>query len=275
MRFLNMWSVWIIVCAIGLVGLLSSAASAQEPANAAREHDQEMQMGAQLFDQLKSEGEIVSESPLYGVLAPLSSAITKVVEPKYGYPIHFYIVHETQPNAFAAPGGNIYVTDSLFYFVKNTQELSGTLCHETSHLLHDDSMALLQKDADIRARAIAATILLGPTMRTILLATAIGELDSLHYSREAEEQADLTGSDTCAAADYNPWGLVWLFKDFSNADMKQPPEILSNHPDFQHRIAALEEHFKEDPVVFARFNNMESTATPLHVPKDEAEKFLR
>lgn len=275
MRLLTMWSVRSVVCAIGLFGLLSSVVSAQEPTSTPSEHDQEMQMGAQLFGRLKSEGEIVSKSPLYGVLAPISGAITKVVEPKYGYPIHSYIVHETQPNAFAAPGGNIYVTDSLFYFVKNTQELSGTLCHETSHLLHHDSMALLQRDEEIRARAIAATIVLGPTMRTILLATAIGELDSLHYSREAEEQADLTGSDTCAAADYNPWGLVWLFKDFSNADMKQPPEILSNHPDFQHRIAALEEHFKEDPAVFARFNSNESTATPLRVPKDEAEKFLR
>ena len=59
-------------------------------------------------------------------MAPIAAAITKVVQPKYPYPIHFYIVHEAQPNAFAAPGGNIYVVDSMFYFVHNTEELAGT-----------------------------------------------------------------------------------------------------------------------------------------------------
>jgi beta-barrel assembly-enhancing protease len=275
MRLLTMRWARIVALAFGLSGLLSSVALAQQATSAPTGQDEEKQMGAQLFDQLKSEGEIVSKSPLYEVLAPLSSSITKAVEPKYGHPIHFYIVHETQPNAFAAPGGNIYVTDSLFYFVKNTQELAGTICHETSHLLHHDSMALLKQDQEIRTRAIGATILLGPTLKTILLATAIGQLDSLHYSREAEEQADLTGSDTCATAGYNPWGLVWLFKDFSNADIQQPPEILSNHPDFGHRIAALKQHFKQDPARFAGFNSNESSATPVRLPKSEAEQFLR
>jgi len=232
-------------------------------------------MGAQLFAQLKSQGEIVSKSPLYAVLAPLSDAITKVVEPQYGYPIHFYIVHETQPNAFAAPGGNIYIADSLFYFVKNREELTGTICHETSHLLHHDSITLMKQDADIRARALAATILLGPSLKTILAVEAIGQLQSLHYSREVEEHADLTGANTCAAAGYNPWGLVWLFQDFSNADMPNPPEILSNHPDFEHRIQALEQHFAQDPTTFARFNRDEASATPLRLPKDEAEQFMR
>lgn len=264
-----------IIVAVGLCALLSTAAPAQQATSEPTEEQDEQQIGAQLFDQLRSEGEIVAKTPLYAVLAPLSGPITKIVEPKYHYPIHFYIVHESQPNAFAAPGGNVYVTDSLFYFVKNREELAGTICHETSHLLHHDSMALMQKDEEIRARAIAATILLGPTLKTILLATAIGEIDSLHYSREAEENADLTGADTCAAANLNPWGLVWLFRDFSKADMEQPPEILSNHPDFQHRIAALEAHFQQDPATFARFDSNESSATLLRVPKDEAEKFLR
>lgn len=74
----------------------------------------EVQMGAQLFDQLKSQSEIVQSSPLYDTLRPIAAAITKVIQPSYPYPIHFYIVHEAQPNAFAAPGGNIYVVDSLF-----------------------------------------------------------------------------------------------------------------------------------------------------------------
>jgi predicted Zn-dependent protease len=235
----------------------------------------EVQLGNKLFAQLKAQGEIVKSSPLYDSLAPIAAAITKVVQPRYPYRIHFYIVHENQPNAFAAPGGNVYVIDSLMYFVHNTEELAGTLCHETSHLIHHDSVNLMKQDDDIKKRAVAATILLGPTVGTALAMTAIAQLDSNHYSREAEEAADLTGSDTCAAAGYNPWGLVWLFQDFANSNLKTPPEILSDHPNNAHRIARLKDHFAANATTFARFTSNSQTATRLRLPSNEAEQFLR
>jgi beta-barrel assembly-enhancing protease len=235
----------------------------------------EAQVGTQIFTELKSQGEIVKSSPLYDTLAPIAAAITKVVQPQYQYPIHFYIVHERQPNAFAAPGGNVYVVDSLLYFVKNTEELAGTLCHETSHLLHHDSMALMKRNKAIRGRAVLATVLLGPTVGTALAVGAIARLDSMHYSRDAEEAADLKGSDTCAAAGYNPWGLVWLFEDFSNADMKSPPEMLSDHPNNAHRIERLKAHLAQDQETFAKFDADPKSAAPLRLPADQAEVFLR
>jgi predicted Zn-dependent protease len=257
-------------------GALCAPASAQRTSESrsSGQYD-EPAMGKELFEELRSEGEIVAASPLYATLRPLAQRVTEVVQPQYNYPIHFYIVHEAQPNAFAAPGGNIYVTDSLFFFVRNTEELAGTICHETSHLLHHDSAKKMKEEEDVAARALGATILLGPSVATILTVTSIGRLDSLHYSREIEERADLTGSDTCARAGYNPWGLVWLFQDFSNADLTNPPEILSNHPDFAHRISALEQHFQENQARFAHFNPSPQSATPLNAPKNESEKFLR
>jgi beta-barrel assembly-enhancing protease len=235
----------------------------------------EVAMGKELFNELRSEGEIVAASPLYATLKPLAQHIARVVQPQYSYPIHFYIVHEAQPNAFAAPGGNIYVTDSLFYFVRNTEELTGTICHETSHLINHDSARKINEEEEVAARALGATVLLGPSVATVLAVTSIARLDSLHFSREVEERADLNGADTCALAGYNPWGLVWLFRDFSNSDMQNPPEILSNHPDFAHRISALEQHFEANPERFSRFNPNANSATPLRVPKNESEKFLR
>ncbi len=260
-----------------LVGLIVLIGTISLPGTAARADDKtdEAQAGAQLFAQLKSQGEIVKSSPLYDTLRPIADAITKAIQPKYWYPIHFYIVHEQQPNAFAAPGGNIYVVDSMLYFVHNTEELAGTLCHETSHLIHHDSMNLMKRNQAIRNRAIAATIVLGPTIGTVLAVTAISQLQSMHYSRDAEEAADLTGSDTCAAAGYNPWGLVWLFQDFSNAKMKAPPEMLSDHPNNAHRVQQLENHFKQNPGTFAKFDSNPKDATPLIVPKTEDEVFLR
>ncbi|MBV8172721.1 MAG: M48 family metalloprotease [Candidatus Eremiobacteraeota bacterium] len=255
--------------------IVLAALSAALVGGAARAADtqDEQQLGAQLYAQLKSQSEIVKSSPLYDTLGPIAASITKVVQPGYQYPIHFYIVHEAQPNAFAAPGGNVYVVDSLFYFVHNTEELAGTICHETSHLLHHDSAELMKQDEAIRQRAVAATVLLGP--KSVLLISAIAKLDEEHRSRGAEEQADLTGADTCAAAGYNPYGLVWLMSDFENSNLPQPPEVLSDHPNDQHRIDALEAHFKADPAKFSKYNSSSTSAKPLHVPTNEAENFVR
>ena len=251
------------------------APAARGLASSSDDDAEEAQYGAQLFEQLKQQGEIVKSSPLYDKLKPLADAITKVVQPQYPFKIHFYIVHESRPNAFAAPGGNIYVVDSLLYFVKNVQELAGTLCHETSHLIHHDSMELMKKNQAIQERAIAATVILGPSVGTVLAMATIARLHSLTYSREAEESADLKGADTCAEAGYNPWGLVWLFQDFEHANLKTPPEILSDHPNDQHRIDALEQHFTQNPALFGKYSSDPKTASPLDLPASEAEDFMR
>ncbi|MGB8265549.1 MAG: M48 family metallopeptidase [Candidatus Velthaea sp.] len=256
----------LILAAVALPG--SAAQTTPNP-------DQEQQLGAELFDQLRSEAEIVKSSPLYATLDPIAKAITAAVQPGYPYPIHFYIVHEAQPNAFAAPGGNVYVVDALFDFVKNREELAGTLCHETSHLLHHDSIKMMKDRQKIARRAVAATILLGPSVGTVLAAGAIGELDANHYSRDIEEQADLTGAETCARAGFNPWGLVWLFDDFSKSDLKSPPEFLSNHPDDAHREQALKALFRAKPDEFARFDSDPVNASKLNLPAEETEVFLR
>jgi beta-barrel assembly-enhancing protease len=265
-----------LAASVAVLASLPAGSTAPADSNASNASNaEETQMGAQLFKQLKSQGEIVKSSPLYDTLNPIAAAITKAVQPRYPLPIHFYIVHENSPNAFAAPGGNIYVVDSLMYFVHNKEELAGTICHETSHLLHHDSVNLMKKNDDIKKRAIAATVLLGPTIGTALAATAIAQLDSNHYSRDAEEAADITGSDTCAAAGYNPYGLVWLFTDFSNSNLKTPPEILSDHPNDAHRIEALKKHFAAVPATFGKFNSNSASATHLNLPPNEAEQFLR
>ena len=248
------------------VGSTKAAGRAQ-----ASDQDVELQLGQQMFDELKAKGEIVESSPLYDTLRPIADAITRAAQPRYNHPFKFYLVHETQPNAFATPGGNVYVVDSLLYFVKNTEELAGTLCHEVSHTIHRDSVTLMEKDQKLTERDIAAAILLGHPLAIALL----GKLHSLSYSRDVESRADITGSDVCAATGYNPWGLVWLFQDFQNANMGQVPQLLSDHPGNQNRVNALEKHFRENPSVFGKFDSDPKSATRMSVPKDASEVFLR
>ncbi len=237
------------------------------------DQDEEVQMGQQIFNELKAKGEIVESSPLYDKLQPIADAITREAQPRYNHPFKFYLVHEAQPNAFSTPGGNVYVVDSLMYFVKNTDELAGTLCHEVSHTIHHDSMNMMKEQEKILLREVGAAVLLGPAADVLAIAV-LGKLRSQSYSRDEEERADLTGADVCAGTGYNPWGLVWLFQDFSSANTNQVPELLSDHPNDQHRIDALKKHFRENPAVFGKFNSDPKSAAPLVVPKNTAEVLL-
>jgi predicted Zn-dependent protease len=103
----------------------------------------------------------------------------------------------------------------------------------------------------------------------------IGDLHPLAYSRDEESQADVTGSDICAATGYNPWGLVWLFEEFQSADPKQIPQLLSDHPANGTRIKTLQQHFRDNPSVFSKFDSRPESATKFVVPKDAGEQFLR
>jgi len=240
-----------------------------------KEQDPEVQLGKETFDELKVRAEVIESSPLYDQLKPFADAITKAAQPRYNHPFKFYLVHEAQPNAFATPGGNVYVVDSLLYFVRNADELAGTLCHEVSHTIHHDSMTLTEKRKKIMEREAGAAILLGPTTGNVVVIALLGQLHSLSYSRDVEARADLTGADICAAAGYNPWGLVWLFQDFDNADTRQIPQFLSDHPNNRNRVAALEQHFRENAAVFGKFNPERSSATAFAATKKAPVVFLR
>jgi predicted Zn-dependent protease len=255
--------------------LLAMASSGRPSAVQGQKLDDEQEIGQQVFDELKAKGEIVASSPLYDQLKPIAANVARMAQRHYNHPIVFYLVHEPQPNAFATPGGNVYVTDSLMYFVKNTEQLAGTLCHEVSHTIHHDTMHLIEKERQIERRGIGAAIILGPTRAHVLAIALLGKLRSLGYSREAESAADVTGSDVCAAARYNPWGLVWLFQDFDAADKAHVPQLLSDHPGNQQREVTLKQHFRANPAVFASFSPDARSATPFAATKDATMVFVR
>jgi len=268
------WPLLLIMFA-ALTAPSPSAHSAASPASEADIKAEEQELGAAIYGNLKAQRVIIESSPLQDVLTPISTAIVRVAQPRYHLPMKVWLVHSAQPNAFATPGGNIFVTDELLYFVKNREELAGTLCHEVSHLIHGDSMELAEKQARLMVRELGATILLGPSAANVLAITLIGKLQSLRYSRDVESRADLTGADVCASAGYNPWGLVWLFGAFEGTKEGERPEFLSDHPDNQTRIDALKQHFASDPNRFGPFSSQQSSATRLTIPDKAPVIFLR
>jgi predicted Zn-dependent protease len=234
--------------------------------------DQDQQIGQQMYQQLLQKGEIIPSSPLYDTLAPIAQRIKNVVDPQYDHPFRFVLVHEQQPNAFAVPGGNVYVTDSLMHFVDNEEELAGVLCHETSHTIHHDVTHLMTKDRNTELLGTLAQVFM---MRTSYLgAAAMGPLSNLqeqHFSRAVETGADLKGSETCAQAGYNPYGMVWLFQKYAKSGAKSNSmEIMADHPTDGHRVNDLESHFRADPATFSKFTDDISKATPIKLPAASA-----
>jgi predicted Zn-dependent protease len=225
--------------------------------------DQEEQIGRQVHAELQQKGEIIARSPLYATLEPIAARIKRVADPQYDYPFHFFLVHEKSPNAFAVPGGNVYVTDSLMHFVRNQEELAGVLCHETAHDIHHDVVTNMRKNQTVVIGAGLLSMLLGKAAQGIG-GTALNILASAQvqsYSRAVETAADVKGSDLCADAGYNPWGMIWLFEKFSKQNAGTF-EMLSDHPRDDHRISDLKNHFYNNPQRFARFSSSTTHATP-------------
>jgi len=252
-----------------LVALLTAAAFAlacAAPAYAYTSEEQtEMQIGQQEYQQLRQKGEIVGSSPYYNILNPIAARIKRVADPQYFVPFHFILVNESDPNAFAVPGGNVYVTTAMMRFVKNKEELAGVLCHETSHDIHHDVYNLYEKDQQLSLVATGLALLLGRGNNQIAnsLINIAANLESLHFSRNVEENADHKGAITCAQAGLDPYGMVWLMQAFESANLANPPEFISDHPSDVHRVGALENEFASDPPLFGRYNPNESCATPL------------
>lgn len=260
--------VFTVACVLVTQVRAQTAAEGQDP-------NDELQMGASIYQGYKAKRQIVESSPLLDLLEPIGRDIVRVAQPRYEHPIRILLIHDPQPNAFAAPGGNIYVTDELLYLTRNQDELAGTLCHEVSHLIHHDSEAMAQKQMKVLRRELGASILLGASGAELVGIALIGKLHSLHYSRDVESRADLTGADVCAASAHNPWGLVWLFGAFGQANMGEGPEFLSDHPDNESRIEALREHFRANPAVFSRFSPEQDSALALVAPAKAPLVFLR
>lgn len=221
---------------------------------------QELQIGQQEYAQLQQQGKIIASSPYYAVLNPIAARISAVANRKYFAPFHFILVKDTQPNAFAVPGGNVYVTLPMMTFAKNQEELAGVLCHETSHDIHHDVMNMNQRESGLQIGAMLLGIL---TRNSAVLNTVAGvgvNMAAASFSRPVESSADRTGAYTCAAAGYNPWGSVWLFKRFLASGNGGTFEALSDHPRDDHRISDLEALYRSDPATFGRFSSSEATA---------------
>ena len=229
-----------------------------------QEQQWEVSVGQKEYNQLASQGKILSQSPYYRILNPIANRIASVADRNYFRPFHFYLVNDAQPNAFSVPGGNVYVTTAMMTFAQNQQELAGVLCHETAHDIHHDVYNNARKDQNLAIGATILSVLLARNSQLGQNMIGLGaNLQALNFSRAVEHNADHTGAFICAQAGENPWGMVWLFQRFESKPSGVPLEMLSDHPRDDHRVTDLIDLFHNNPGTFGRYSSNVRTATPL------------
>lgn len=157
----------------------------------------------------------------------------------------FFVVENSQLNAFAVPGGSVYVHTGLLERAKTTDELAGVLGHEIVHVKSRHVARLSGPDpASLLALLGAFLAGSGPGgQAAAALGQAIAATRQLSYSRQLEQEADTLGVRYVAQAGYNPAAIVDFLKTIDQERILNPidlPPYLMTHPITQDRIANVE-----------------------------------
>lgn len=247
-------------CVLSVVLLLTGFASgvgvAQPPAE-----DPEIKIGREAHEEmLKSGMKLISDPKLVdrvnAIGVRLAAVANKTVIPAtYGtenrtpYTYRFHVVDDKDVNAFALPGGWLYVNKGLLEYVQSDDELAGVLAHEVIHAAHHHILKL-QKEQDklntqLAIGAIAAILAKVPASDTGNLVTGL-QLVALQkvngYSQQAERDADGAGFELTRLAGFNPVGALTFMERLAR-DQRNRPEvdlgIFRTHPPEKQRVAAL------------------------------------
>lgn len=167
----------------------------------------------------------------------------------HAYPFHFYVVKDSSLNAFAVPGGHIFVHSGLVETARTPDELAGVLAHEVAHITqrHMARQAAAGRQTQLSSLLlIMAGILAGmqgegeAAEALVMGAGAYSQQEMLAYSRAHEREADRLGIKYLTAAGFDPEGLPGFLKRLQSWSQLQgatPAPYLSTHPLTQERVA--------------------------------------
>ncbi len=157
----------------------------------------------------------------------------------------FDVVNVSDLNAFALPGGPMYINRGMLQAAKNEGEVAGVLAHEISHVALRHGTAQAGKATKYQVGSIlgqiAGAILGGVAGQAISLGSQIGfSAGFMRYGREYERQADLLGAQMMARAGYDPRDMAAMFQTSqSKGGGSGGPEWLSSHPNPANRYEAI------------------------------------
>ena len=201
------------------------------------------QAAAEVERQLPMLNDGTVEEFIDGLGAHLASSIPQQFEhPEFRYT--FKVVNVREINAFALPGGPMYLNRGMITQARTQGEVASVIAHEISHvaLRHGTAQATKATKYEIGTMlgAVLGSIIGGKTGAVVSGVTEFGlGAHFLKFSREYERQADILGSHIMADAGFDPREMASMFQTIQKQGGSGGPEFLSSHPDPGNRAAAI------------------------------------
>jgi len=232
----------LVVLSLGAVGCSTNPVTGERELIVISE-SQEIAMGVEAAPEFEKQfdGRVPDET-LQAYVQDIGQSLARVSdrnELEYDY----LLVRSKVPNAFALPGGRIFLTAGLMSLMENERELAAVLGHETGHVCAKHNVKGMQRQMGTSLLLEVGSAVAGAGDTAKAAAKVVGSMVNLKYSRNDEYQADELGVRYMARAGYNPWGMVELLTILLNLHDKEPgslEELFQTHPVSSKRIAEAE-----------------------------------
>jgi len=210
---------------------------------------QDIEMGRQFASEAEKQYPLCNDPKVDAYLTKLGHRLINHLD-TFGnqYPWEFHCVNDKAINAFALPGGFVFVNRGAIEAADYEAELAGVMAHELSHvaLRHGTNQATKARYAELGSGiiGIAGDVFGGLAGAAV---AGAGQLAAgsvlLKYSRGAETQADVMGTQVLYDSGFDPRALAAFFEKLNSS--AAPPEFFSDHPNPDHRIERVEEEIQK------------------------------
>jgi predicted Zn-dependent protease len=202
---------------------------------------QEMELGAQYSQQINAQLPIVQDPEVNRYINVLGDSIAGLTS-RGDLDWHFFIVNSAEVNAFAVPGGYIYVNRGLIERAKNLSELAGVLGHEIGHVVKRHTIKQMQQQQGAQVGVTLGCVLLNVCGTEIAQAgiNVAGNAIFAKFSRDDETQADEVGIDNVVRAGISPKGVPEMFQILLDERQSNPGGVelwFGTHPTEESRIS--------------------------------------
>jgi len=221
--------------------LTASVASAQThivaPPNKYKPSD-DVKLGQDAAQQALKELPMLNDPAVDEYVAGIGQRLVAAIPPEFQHPEFHYtfrVVNQKEINAFALPGGPMFLNRGMIEAAHNEGEVAGVMAHEMSHVMLRHGTAQQTKATPYEIGAVAGQILgaiVGGTAGSIIAQGSNFGISTyfMKFSREYETQADINGSHVMAAAGYDPRHMAEMFKTIEAQGGSNGPQFLSDHP---------------------------------------------
>ena len=204
--------------------------------------DQEIQVGQQVAAETNKKLPLLPDSdPIAKYVQQLGAKLV-VHAPGAKWPYTFHVINQKEINAFAIPGGPIYINLGTIQAADNEAQLAGVMAHETSHIVlrHGTRAATKQMEAQLPLQILGALIGgSGILAQLTLMGISFGVGSYfLHNSRQSENEADLMGTDIMYDTGYDPRQMAEFFRKLE-AQGNAGIQFLSDHPNPGNRVQSV------------------------------------